>query len=239
MPAQAPNYIAKGDISPSRFVKPSGDHGVAQAGLYDQAVGVSHEGTRSAPIEGVTPLTAIAGEPVAVYTDTFPCEIVANDTIVAGDPLVPDAQGRAIVALAGMVFSAIAKAGASAGERVKAVVQRGVVAGDGVLAAAQQALSGAGAVNVTSHLTLLTFSAVGHALTLANGTFVGQRKKIVATAITNSGTGILTPTSLSGGTTITFSVVGDAVVLRWNGTSWNVIERYNEATASASTPVLA
>lgn len=239
MPAQAPNFIAGDDVPPSVFVKQSGDNAVVKAGLNEVAIGVSHEGTRTAPITGVTPLAAIADEPVMVYTDGFSCEIKANDTIVAGDVLAPDANGLAKVAGAGMTFSAVAKTAAAAGERVKAIIRRGINGGDGVLSAVQQALTGAGAVNITSFLTALTFNAVGHALTLADGSFVGQRKKITAVAITNSGTGILTPTTLDDGDTITFSVVGDTVVLRWSGSAWKVIERYNVATGATTTPVLA
>jgi len=240
MPAsQAPGFIARGDIGTSRFVKQSGDHGVVVCGAGDEAIGVSHEGTREAPITGIVPLTAKSGEAVMVYTDTFPCEVIAGATIVAGDKLAPDANAAAVPAAAGSIYSAIARAGAAVGERVKATVQRGIVAGDGVLAAVQQALSGAGEVNVTSYLSALTFTAPGHALTLANGTFVGQRKKITVVALSGSGTGVLTPVSLAGGTTITFSVVGDTAELRWNGTAWDVIERLNVATGAATTPVVA
>lgn len=236
MPAQAPSFIAKGDVPPSLFVKQSGDHGAVLCGAGDEAVGVSHEGTRTAPITGVTPLTAATGEAVMVYTDTFTCEVKAGDTIVAGDKLAPNADGEAVPAQAGSVYSAIARAGAADGERCKCTVTRGVVSGDGELAATQQSLSGAGAINVTSFFTAWTTTAA-NAGTLANGTFVGQRKKIAL--VVDGGDGTLTPVSMSGGTTITFSNVGDTVVLRWSGTAWVVIERINIATGAISTPVVA
>lgn len=236
MPAQAPSFIAKGSIPPSRFVKQSGDHGVVVCGAGDEAVGISHEGTREAPIAGITPMAALEGESCQVYVDPWPCEIVAGDTIVAGDKLMPDAEAKAVPASPGAVFSAIARAGAAVGERAKVTVSRGVVAGDGMLAAVQQNLSGAGAINVTSYFTAWTTTAA-NAGTLANGTFVGQRKKI--TLVADGGDGTLTPVSLSGGTTITFSNVGDTVVLRWNGTAWVVIERMNVASGAATTPVVA
>lgn len=87
--------------------------------------------------------------------------------------------------------------------------------------AAQQALSGAGAINLTSYHTALTTTGA-NALTLANGTVVGQRKKI--TMVVDGGDGTLTPTSLSGGTTVTFNDAGDFVELIWNGTAWVVIQ---------------
>ncbi len=72
---------------------------------------------------------------------------------------------------------------------------------------APQALSGAGAVNVTSFLTNYTSTGASQALTLANGVRVGQLKKIKH--LVDGGSGVLTPTSLSGGTTITFTNIGE------------------------------
>lgn len=83
-----------------------------------------------------------------------------------------------------------------------------------------QALSGAGAVNITQPVTAFTSTATGNALTLADGV-VGQLKTIVYVAEAAGGdTGILTPTNLGAGTTITFNNVGDACVLQFIGTEW-------------------
>lgn len=128
MPAQSPSFIARGDIAPSIFVKQNGtDHGIVAAGAGDEAVGVSHEGTREAPIEGITPLAAKSGESCQVYTEEWPCEVVAAATIVAGNKLKPDANGHAIVAVAGDHYSAIARAGAASGEMCKVTVRNGEV----------------------------------------------------------------------------------------------------------------
>lgn len=234
--SSSPSFIAKGNIPSSVFVEQSGDHGIIICAAGDEAVGVSHEGTREAPITGITPLAAIEGESCQVYTDTWNCEVKAGATILAGDKLKPGVGGVAVVAGAGEIYSAIARAGAVDGERCKCTVTRGIVVGDGILSAVQQALSGAGAINVTSYLTVWTTTGV-NAGTLANGTFVGQKKKIQL--VVDGGDGTLTPVSLSGGTTITFSNVGDFVVLRWNGTAWAVIERANATNGTAATPVVA
>ncbi len=101
--------------------------------------------------------------------------------------------------------------------------------------AASQALSGAGAINITSYYTAWTTTAA-NAGTLANGAQKGQLKKIQL--IVDGGDGTLTPTSLSGGTTITFADVGDYAVLCWNGTAWVAIELGNAADG-ATAPVLA
>lgn len=83
-----------------------------------------------------------------------------------------------------------------------------------------QSLSGAGAVNVTDLITEIT-STGADALTLANGS-AGQVKIIVM--IVDGGDATLTPTTLAGGTTITFGDVGDGVILVYNTTTgWNVV----------------
>jgi hypothetical protein len=101
--------------------------------------------------------------------------------------------------------------------------------------AAQQALSGAGAANLTTFYTAWTTTSTD-ALTLANGVEYGQLKKIQL--IVAGDTGTLTPTSLSGGTTISFADAGDYALLCWNGTAWVAIELGNDADG-ATAPALA
>lgn len=86
---------------------------------------------------------------------------------------------------------------------------------------AQQSLSGAGAIDVTSFYTEWTTTAAD-AGTMADGTQIGQMKKIKL--VVDGGNGTLTPTTLNGYTTITFDDAGDYVVLLWNGAAWYVIE---------------
>jgi hypothetical protein len=89
--------------------------------------------------------------------------------------------------------------------------------------AAVQALSGAGAVDITSLATAFTSTAAGNALTLADGA-QGQLKTIIYVAEAAGGdTGVLTPTNLGSATTITFNAVGDSVTLQFAGTDWWVV----------------
>ena len=68
--------------------------------------------------------------------------------------------------------------------------------------------SGAGAVAITGSIHEITTTGTGDALSLANGT-EGQRIVIVYVAEgAGTDTAVLTPTSMGGGTTVTFSVVG-------------------------------
>jgi hypothetical protein len=86
-----------------------------------------------------------------------------------------------------------------------------------------QALSGPGAVNITSLATAFTSTAAGNALTLADGA-QGQLKTVIYVAEAAGGdTGILTPTNLGSATTITFNTVGDSVTLQFAGTDWWVV----------------
>lgn len=83
---------------------------------------------------------------------------------------------------------------------------------------APQALSGAGAVNVTTLATLYTSSAGPDALTLANGVLAGQIKFIMH--IVDGGSGVLTPATPTGFATVTFTNVRDWAALIWTGAAW-------------------
>jgi len=86
-----------------------------------------------------------------------------------------------------------------------------------------QALSGPGAVNLTTLTTSYTSTATGEALTLADGS-AGQIKNIVYVAQTaGADTGILTPANFGNGTTITFNNVGDSAQIQFIGTQWWVV----------------
>jgi len=79
-----------------------------------------------------------------------------------------------------------------------------------------QTLTGAGAVDITSAMTLIVTEGAD-ALTLADGAS-GQEKLIVMK--TDSGAGTLTPTNLKNGTTITFDDVGDSAHLVFMDGAW-------------------
>jgi hypothetical protein len=97
--------------------------------------------------------------------------------------------------------------------------------------AAVQALSGAGAVDITSLATAFTSTAAGNALTLADGA-QGQLKTIIYVAEAAGGdTGVLTPTNLGSATTITFNAVGDSVTLQFAGSDWWVVGLRGAAVA--------
>lgn len=92
------------------------------------------------------------------------------------------------------------------------VVQNDIVAGAG------------GAISVANYLTTVNTDAGGDAFTLANGTQIGQMKKILL-VVDGGGDAVITPaTALAGGTTITFNDATDFVILQWSGAAWVVLE---------------
>jgi len=88
-----------------------------------------------------------------------------------------------------------------------------------------QSLSGAGAINLTTPTTYYTSTGGSQALTLADSTVVGQRKRIVH--VVDGGSGVIT----AGGSlhlansvaTITFTNAREWAELEWNGSAWVVI----------------
>ena len=104
------------------------------------------------------------------------------------------------------------------------------------IAAAPQALSGAGAITITEYKTDWTTTGAD-AATLADGAEVGQLK-LVQLIVDGGSDGTLTPSNLSGGTTITFADAGDSALLQWNGSDWVAIDLFNRADG-ATAPVLA
>lgn len=91
-----------------------------------------------------------------------------------------------------------------------------------------QALSGAGAVSLTTTLTSITSTGAAEALTLANGT-VGQVKVIAY--VVDGGSSVLTPTTALGFTTITFSTAGQSATLVYTSAGW-AITALNGAVAA-------
>lgn len=101
----------------------------------------------------------------------------------------------------------------------------------GAVVGSVQALSGPGAVNVTTLTTAFTSTGTGDALTLADGV-AGQLKAIVYVAETaGADTGVLTPANFGNGTTITFNAVGESVLLQFLGTDWWIVSN-NGATVA-------
>lgn len=90
-------------------------------------------------------------------------------------------------------------------------------------------LSGAGAVSVSKDTTKYTSTGVAQALTLADGAD-GQIKRILH--VVDGGSGVLTPTTKTGFSTVTFTNAGESVTLEFVATQgWIVIGSYGAVIA--------
>lgn len=124
-----PSYVMGEDVGPSLFVRqdPSADHQALKATQWGDTIGVTHEGTREAPLPGITPLAAKNGETVRTYGVDETCEVLVGSTaIVAGQRVRPDATSKATPAVHGFPFGGRALAAGGANGKVRIVVERGI-----------------------------------------------------------------------------------------------------------------
>ena len=142
---------------------------------------------------------------------------VAKDLYVGGSTTLGDAGADVLTVNATLAASGIK--GATATSFVPLILD-----------AEAQAITGGGAINVTSYYTAVS-TAAAEAYSLANGTMVGQLKVIRMVADTGDAT--ITPATAlaSGATTITLNDVGDEVKLMWNGTNWRVLKNLGATIA--------
>ena len=89
--------------------------------------------------------------------------------------------------------------------------------------------TGSVAVNITSAVSTMV-STGAYVATLADGA-QGQIKILVM--ITDGGDITLTPTTMNDGTTLTFADAGDAAILMWLATGWQVIGAWGPGTPGA------
>lgn len=103
MPLENRSYVFGEDCAPSLIVKQStaADHTVLKCGLGERPCGVVHEGSREAPIPGVSVLAAKSGESARVYGPGENCEIDVGSGVVitAGLPVMADANSKATPAI--------------------------------------------------------------------------------------------------------------------------------------------
>lgn len=188
------------------------------------------------------PYDVVNAAAIKAKLDDF--DVAADAGTLAGNALAADATGRAAMASGYFDAATVALKFASgcfaANATVRALFAAGLIdsaTATSIIAVnaidesklarrvAAQALSGAGAINLTATTTLFTSTGAGQALTLADGSFAGQRKRIIH--IADGGSGVITQTSgaklTASITTITFTNIWDWVELEWSGTLWNVV----------------
>lgn len=127
--SRSASYVAGGTLYPMTFFKLSSgnDHTIVVCGAGDVAIGVVGRGTREAPIPGVTPTAAIAGESVSTHSEPENCVVLAGAAVTAGAYLKPDANGKAVTCSSGDKYSARARNGAAAAEaELQVTIEHGV-----------------------------------------------------------------------------------------------------------------
>jgi hypothetical protein len=89
------------------------------------------------------------------------------------------------------------------------------------LDAAIGTLSGPGALPITTSRVHLTTTGAGDAVTLVDGTLVGQ--VLAVHHLTDGGDADITPANFADGTSINTAAAGDEIVFMWTGTDWQLI----------------
>lgn len=148
--------------------------------------------------------------------------ITTTDLTTSGNTTLGDASSDALTINAGV--TATTGIGSSVSGLFTPFIPLGVA----------QALSGAGAVNLTTYCTKVTNTGAD-ALTLADSTVKGQLKKV--TMIVDPGTD--STLTFNTNATLVFADVGDTAELVWDGSDWIPIATYNTAsgdTGPAYTP---
>jgi hypothetical protein len=103
------------------------------------------------------------------------------------------------------------------------VAAQGNLSVAGAFIGSRQAISGAGAINLTTLFTELTTTGTD-AYSLANGT-VGQVK--IITMAVDGGNATITPTTFANGTSMTMDAVHDSVTLIYGANGWVVLASQN------------
>lgn len=164
----------------------------------------------SLQVTGITIVGAAAAAGVAIT-------VTSSGT---DESITLDAKGAGTVTINGTATGGITLA--------RAVTLSSSLALAGKLTSTTQALSGAGAVNVTTLITKVT-STGANALTLADGTD-GQVK--IITMVVDGGDATLTPTTKTGYSTIVFNDAGDGCTLVFTTTTGWMVVSNNGCTIS-------
>jgi len=160
----------------------------------------------------------------AKATDAFVAGAITGLLLKAG-ALAATTQGRALMAT-GYFTEAKATDAFAAGAITAALIKSGDILPTQlatVLMGAPTARSGPGAIAVTAPTCLLSTTGTGDALTVADGTYAGQR--LLIKTVADGGTGVITQTTgaklRAVVASITFTAVGDWCLLEWSGALWN------------------
>jgi hypothetical protein len=97
-----PSFVANGDINPCRFVKIDVTYTTAPRVIQNAAdstisIGISQQGTKVAPTDGASTLAASVDQQLEVHIIGDMCMLQLGGTVVVGDSLTSDADGKGVV----------------------------------------------------------------------------------------------------------------------------------------------
>lgn len=133
MPNTPPNLLASGTIRPCRFVKISGAFQCAEADANEDVIGVSMEGTNTAPLSDLVTSdnAAVSGDSLRIFGNGDTCLLQIGDTVTYGQRLKSDADGKGVpVATTGTTiqyYGARALQSGSASEKIWVQIEIGVI----------------------------------------------------------------------------------------------------------------
>jgi len=158
--------------------------------------------------------TAASGDVViGTVGSTRNQQVTINNATVTGS-LIGDAIGAHAGTFAGDVTGSVF--GDDSSVIIDGIAGK-IVGPISTIKADMQQISGPGAIDVTSLITEITTTGAD-AYSLADGV-LGQLKIILAADV-SGGTGTVTPTTVQGGTTLTFDAVGESITLIYTSLGW-------------------
>lgn len=176
-----------------------------------------------------------AADAAAPVAQTFSVQNVSTGTSnTAGANRYYDAsQGTGTGAGGSHIFRTAPAGGAGSSQNALAaaltIAGSGSATFAGAIITTPQSLSGAGAINLTTGTTAFISTGAAQVLTLADGVH-GQIKTIVH--VSDGGSGVITPTTACGYSTITVTNAGDAVTLQFFTTAgWCIVGIFGAVAA--------
>lgn len=184
-----------------------------------------------APILGILYNKPILGRMGKVFS--FGCgarKVRYGGTVTPKDLLKVDTTGRFLTASAQDVLDGKAVAMAHTAGVLDGIGQASLIGAAGAVAVptASESIStaagGAVATSASIHETLVTIATASATGALANGLFVGQRKRVRVISDAGGFNYALTPTTMQAGqpTVFTFTAKGQMIELTWSATGWVV-----------------
>lgn len=144
-------------------------------------------------------------------------KVVAGGTISAGGGVASDANGEAVAASGSAFVVGIALTAAADNDIMEVLLTPSGAVG---IAAASETIT-SGAANTGVDTTYLSVTGT-QAYTLADGTYVGQKKNIECTVAASTPIGTLTINDVDGGPlTHVFNAVGQRLELEWRTGGWH------------------